>query len=161
MSTTLSNRSPFIRTSRNFPTDAQPLSIELDRSYLDIASCINARVIGTFPTVNAVQTGESWFIRQNQRQAGFRQVYNVTGAGNIPHGINLAQISGFVRIFGTFLDNSTPSAPVWYPLPYVDAAAATNQVAVKVDGTNIVITAGGGAPTISSGTVVLEWLSLP
>jgi hypothetical protein len=36
----------------------------------------------------------------------------------------------------------------------------TNQIALSMDSTNIIITAGAGSPpTISSGQVVLEWLA--
>lgn len=145
---------PFIKTSRNFPQEAQPLSLELSRAYIDLASGVNSRTIGIFPTNKPAVTGESWFISDNQKQQTLRQVYMVTGAGSIAHGINLNQISGFARIFGAFTDGTN-----WYPLPYVDVAAATNQVNIVVTGTNIVITRGAGAPAITQGTVVLEWLS--
>jgi hypothetical protein len=81
-------------------------------------------------------------------------VYIVTGSGNIAHGITTATIAGFTRIYGTFSDGTN-----FYPLPYTDSASATNQVQVVVTPTNIVITAGGGAPAITSGFIVLEWLS--
>jgi len=48
----------------------------------------------------------------------------------------------------------------WYPLPYVDVIAANNQINVIVTPTDIVITAGAGAPpVITSGWVILEWLA--
>jgi len=148
------NPAPFLRTSRNFPQDSQALSVELNRSYLDLAGAINFRSIGIFPVNTYAQTGESWFFT-SQRQLGFRQVYTFTAAGNIPHGINLAQYGPFVKIYGTFTDGTN-----WYPLPYVSATAANNQVEVKLTPTNIVITAGGGSPpSISSGSIILEWIS--
>jgi hypothetical protein len=154
MSGNLFNQVPFVRTSRTFPTDPQALSVEIDRAYIDLANNLNQRIIGLFAKNKPCINGESWFINQNQRQQGIRQVYSFTGAGNIAHGLNLAQIPSFTRIYGTFTDGTN-----WYPLPYVDVANANNQVNVYVSPTNIVITSGAGTPpSITSGLVVLEWL---
>ncbi len=164
MSTTLSNtpnQTSFLRTSRNFPTDdVEKLATEVNRTYLDIASSVNTRVIGIFQVNFPLYTGESWFVSKNRRQQSLRQVYTFTGPSlliNIPHNINTTTISGFVRIYGTFTDGTS-----WYPLNYVDVVSATNQVNVIVNSTNIVITSGAGTPpAILSGTVVLEWIALP
>ncbi len=156
MSSNLTNNSPYLRTSRLFPKDAQGLSVELDKAYIDIANVVNSRTIGVFTVNKPIVNGETWFTSGgNLKQQALRQVYKFTSAGNIPHGINLKAISGFVKIYGTFTDGT-----VWYPLPYVSVTAANNQVNVVVNATNIVITAGAGAPpSITSGTVVLEWIS--
>ena len=156
MSVNVINQAPYLRATRSFPEDIQPLVVEINRSYVDIASKVNDRIIGLFPTNRPAITGEAWFYDKNQRQQTIRQVYLITGAGNIPHNIDLNQIGGFTRIWGTFTNGTN-----WYPLPYVDVVAANNQVNVIVTPTNIVITAGGGTPpTISSGFVVLEWLTV-
>jgi hypothetical protein len=153
---TIVNQVPFLRTTRNFPEEIQPLTEELNRSYVDIAAKVNARTIGLFPTNKPAITGEAWFYNANEKQQTLRQLYTFTSAGSIAHGINLSQIAGISRIFGTFTD-----ATNWYPLPYVDVVSATNQVNVIITPTNIVIAAGGGTPpSITSGFVVVEWLSL-
>lgn len=154
------NQVPYLRTSRDFPQDSQPLSVELNKAYIDIANTVNARTIGLFSTNQPAITGETWFVGGGaQKQQGLRRVYPFTSAGlTIPHGINLSQISGFIRIFGTFVD----AGGIWYPLPYIDTVSATNQVNIIVNTTNIVITKGAGAPpTLASGWVVLEWLANP
>lgn len=153
--TTPSNASPYLRVQRTFPEDAQALSVELSKSYIDIAQNVNRRTIGTYATMATV-TGNNWFLNgSSAKQQTLRQVYTFTGAGSIPHGLNLAELSGFAQIYGTFTDGTN-----WYPLPYVDVTAADNQVNVYVSPMNIVITAGAGSPpSISSGYVVLEWLS--
>lgn len=158
MSIKVVQQSPYLRQQRNFPDDnIQALTIEIDRAYVDTAQKVNDRIIGLFPTNTPIATGEQWFLSgQSARQQTLRQIYTFTAAGNIPHGINLAQIAGFTRIWGTFTDGAS-----WYTLPWVDTVSATNQVNVLVNATNIVITAGGGTPpSITSGFVVLEWLSL-
>lgn len=154
MSTNVVNSVAFLRTSRNFPVDSQALSVEINKSYVDIANAVNVRTIGVFSTNRPSITGNSIYLT-NQRQQTLRQIYPISGAGNYPHGINLSQIAGFLDIYGSFTDNTN-----WYPLPYV-ATIAANQVGVYVDPTNIVITAGAGAPTIVSGWIVLEWVSNP
>ncbi len=154
MSNQVLNQSPYLRTTRTFPPDIQKLSVESDRAYIDIANAVNDRVIGIYATNRPVINGETYFLTSN-RQNALRQVYTFSSAGNIAHGIDTSRIGGFVRIYGTFTDGTT-----WYPLPYVNVVSATNQVSVVVNATNIVITAGAGTPpTITSGTVVLEWIA--
>ena len=154
MTANVVNQVAYLRTSRNFPQDSQPLSVEINKSYVDIASAVNERTIGIFPTDRPAITGESWFLNSRKQQT-LRQLYTFTSAGNINHGINVANIAGFTKIYGTFTNGTN-----WYPLPYVNATAANNQVQVIVTSTQIQIVAGGGAPpTITKGFVVLEWLS--
>jgi len=160
MTANLNNPTSFLRTSREFPQDPELLSVELDKSYVDIANAVNARTIGIFPVNRNVLTGESWFFNQNKKQNTIRQVYRFTTFTSpllIPHGINTTTIGGFTRIYGTATNGTN-----WYPLPYVDVVAANNQINVIVTPTNIVITAGAGAPpAITSGFIVLEWLAQP
>lgn len=155
MSSNVVNTTPFLRTSREYPqNDAHQLSVEVNKSYVDIASAVNNRTISLYPTTRPAINGENWYLN-NQRQQGFRQVYTFTAAGNIAHGITWADVYAFTNIYGTVYDGT-----IWYPIPYVDSTAANNQISIKVNSTNIVITAGGGSPpTISKGYVVLEWIS--
>ena len=153
----------FLRTSRNFPTEAKQLSIEVDRSYIDIARNVNTRTIGFFTLNRSTVTGENWFITQAKRQQGLREVYRFDDTmliGNvitIPHGINFLSITNIVRIWGTFFDGT-----FWQILPYVDVVAVTNQINVKVDATNIIITKGAGAPpAMNNGLVIVEYISNP
>ena len=149
------NSGAYLRTSRDFPEDNQALRVEISRAYIDTANSVNNRTIGVFPIGRPAINGEDWFLPQRKFQ-GQRQVYQITGAGNYPHGINTSQINGFTRIYGTFINNTGN----WYPLPYVDATSATNQISLAVTSTNIAIVAGGGSPPpIVSGFVVLEWLA--
>lgn len=150
-------QAPYLRDQRSFPNDnIQVLTVEIDRAYVDIAAKVNNRTIGLFAIGNAMVTGEQWYTSGSAtKQQTLRQLYQFTGAGNIAHGLNFVSITAFTRIYGTFTDGS-----VWYPLPYVDVSSAANQINVVVNSTNIVITAGAGSPpSITSGYVVLEWLS--
>lgn len=156
MSTNVFNPQPYLRTSREFPEKMPALTVQIDKAYVDTANCVNDRIIGIFATNRPSITGEQWYLAGGaSKQQTLRQVYRITGAGNYAHGINTSAISGFTAIYGTATDGTS-----WYPLPYVNAVAANNQIALSVTATNIVVTAGAGAPpAITSGFVILEWLS--
>lgn len=153
------NTVPYLRTSRNFPEELEQLTVEINKSYIDIANAVNQRTIALFPANRPALTGESWFVNRNQRQETFRQVYPFTtntGSVTIAHGITFEDMAGFTRIYGTAVD----ATPIWYPLPYVDDASATNQISITVDSMNINVSSGAGTPpVIVSGYIVLEWLS--
>lgn len=155
MASNIPNQVSFLRTSRSFPQDAQALSVELDKSYIDIANNVNSRTIGIFTTNRPSITGESFYLVANQRQQTQRQLYKITGAGSTAHGIKLNQIAGFTRIYGTYTDGTN-----WYPIGNVDTTSLANQVSIQVTPTNIVITAGGSV-TLTLAYVVLEWLNNP
>ena len=154
MTANISNQVPFLRTSRTFPEVAQPLAIEVNKSYVDIANCVNERTIGLFSTGRPVINGESWFLSGNKKQQSFRQVYQFTATGNIPHGINTSAITGFTKCQGEFTDGTN-----WYGVIFASSTTITGQVSFYITPTNIVVGAGAGAPTITAGIIILEWLS--
>ena len=156
MTTTVVQRTPYLRVQRNFPLEVQGLSVELSKSYIDIANNVNARTIGIFPTVNPAVNGESWYVSGgNAKQQALRQVYVVTGLGNIPHGINFAQISQFSKPSGSFTDGTN-----YYGLIYASSVPIAGQVTFYLTPTNIVVQAGAGAPSLTGGLIILEWLAV-
>lgn len=165
MSSNIVNQVAYLRTTRQFPKDPDELIVQLDKAYIDTAAAINTRVIGIHSMNRPSITGESWFLQGNRRQQTLRQIYKFTAAGNILHGINVLGISGFTHCFGTYTD----AAGNWYGAIHGSNTAILGQISFYItpnsagnvlDG-NIVILAGAGAPTISSGTLVLEWLAEP
>ena len=151
------NQSPFLRTTRNFPEDdTQQLSVEINRSYVDIASKVNERTIGVYPTSRPVINGEAWFLTKNQKQQGLRQAYTLTTTAAIPHGINTSNIERFVRCWGEFTDGTN-----WYGLINASNVAIPGQITFYLTPTNITFVIGAGAPALTKGTVILEWLSEP
>lgn len=156
MSTPIAN-SPLLPTQRKFPhDDMKQLASVCDYSYIDVASKVNARTIGVFPSGYQIATGEQWVLSgQPSAQNSLRRVYAFTNSTlTIAHGINFTTLTNFIRIFGCFYDGTS-----WQSLPYVDVTAVNKQVTIAVNSTNIVITKGVAAPTISSGLCVLEWIS--
>lgn len=153
--TTPLKQQPYIRAQRSFPNkDMKELSVEMDRAYIDIATKINDRTIGTFSLNNSVVTGEQWYLQGTQKQQTIRQVYTILGSGAIGHGIDFSSITGITKIYGTFTDGTN-----YYPLPYVDITNTNKQVNIVVTPSQIVITSGASAPTVQSAMIVLEWLS--
>ena len=156
------SKSSFLRTSRNFPPDLHQLTVEVNRSYTEIANTVNNRVIGFFTVNRSTVTGENWFITQNKRQQGLRQVYRwddtmlVGTTITISHGIDFLSLTNIVRIWGTFFDGTS-----WQTLPFVSVTLITNQITVAVNATDIVITKGATAPTCENGLVILEWIANP
>ena len=156
MSTTPRSATPFLRVQRQFPSDnPQALSVEIDRAWVDIASAVNARTISLFGTNVQSASGEFWFIQGgNRRLQGLRQVYVFTATGSIPHGINVNSVNQFTKCTGSFTDGTN-----WYGAIFGSNTTIAGQVSFYVTPTDIVIQAGAGAPTIVSGSIVLEWIS--
>ena len=158
--TNIINQTAYLKTSRNFPKDAVELAIELDKAYVDIANAVNAKTIGLFPVNKSAVTGESWFVKSNNRQQTLRQIYTSSGAtayANIAHGLSFSEFDGFTRIFGTYTDGTN-----WYALTPGSTVAIAGQVGFYLTTANIVFTIGAGAPAAGANTrvrIVLEWLS--
>lgn len=155
MTANVVNQVPYLRTSRNFPFDPQPLAVEVNKAYVDTANAVNNRTISIYPTGNPAVNGESWFLVANQKQQGLRQAYMFTTTGNISHGINWNSVSMISpRSYGSFTDGTN-----WYGAIYASNTAIVGQVSFYVTLNNIVVVAGAGAPSITNGLIVLEWLS--
>lgn len=154
MSTNVVNQVAFLRTSREFPSEIKQFTVEVNKAYVDTANAVNNRTISIFPTMRPAINGESWFITQNKRQQGFRQVYPVTSTSSVPHGLIFSNIDRFVRMFGTFTDGTN-----YYGLIAGSSVAVAGQILFYLDPTNIVFVVGAGAPALTSGIVILEWLS--
>ncbi len=157
MSANIPNQVAFLRTSRSFPEDPQQLSVELDRMYLDVATAVNSRTIGIFAPNRPSVTGDSWFVNKNTKQQSSRQVYSFTAAGNIAHKISWGSVSSISpKSYGTFTDSTN-----WYGCIYGSSVSIAGQISFYVTPTNIVVLSGAGAPDITSGFIVLEWISNP
>lgn len=147
------NNVAYLRSARKFPEDLPQLTVEINKAYVDIANAVNNRTISIFPANRPAITGESWFLT-NQRQQTLRQVYSFTTTTSIPHGITLSQIDRFTRTFGEFTDGTN-----WYGLIPGSNVAIAGQISFYIDPTNIVFLTGAGAPALTKGAIVLEWLS--
>lgn len=150
------NKSPYLRDQRNFPEDIKLLVKVIEKAYIDTANAVNARTIGLFPINRAAVTGESYYIRQNQRQQTFRQVFTFITTTAIPHGLKLDQIDYFTNNFGQFTDGTN-----WYGLISGSNVALAGQISFYIDPVNINFLVGAGAPALTKGLLVLQWMSNP
>lgn len=164
------NQVAYLRTSRNFPPNLSQLTVEVDKSYVDIANAVNNRTISLFPANVPAITGENWFIT-NQRQQTLRQIY---AFGTINPGVeldiptNITNFVQFTKISGTVITlNGSSGLPDYRPLPYLDVNAIGGGITILVG--NIIVMGqpvlmirivnGALAPVITSGIAVLEWMS--
>jgi hypothetical protein len=154
MTANIVNQVPYLRTTREFPTDAHDLTVELDKSYLDISNAVNNRTIGIYTTGRPSINGEQWFIN-NQKFQSLRQIYQFSGTNPIPHGIDFTKIYFFTKIQGI---GYTIASNRYFPLPFVNPTA-TGQIEVYLDSTNINFVVGATAPAVDKGLFILEWLS--
>jgi hypothetical protein len=160
MSTDNFNQTPFLRTSRNFPIEAKQLTVEMNKAYVDIANVTNSKTSGIFATNRPMVSADSWFFGNNnqpnfsQKQQGIRQVFEFTSTGNIAHNIPVNSIVQIGNSFGSFTDGTN-----FYGLIYASNTTIVGQVTFYVTATNIVIQAGAGAPSITSGYLVLQWIT--
>jgi hypothetical protein len=150
------NQMPYLRTTRAFPEELHQLTVEVNKSYVDIANAVNNRTISIFPTTRPALTGESWFLFQNQRQQTFRQVYTFTSTASINHGISFVRPGQFINCFGSYTDEINT-----YGLIFSTSVAIAGQIGFYVTPTQIIFTIGAGEPALTSGIIVLQWLSSP
>jgi len=153
MTTTL-RQSPYLQKQRNFPGEIEDLTNEIDKTYIDVASKVNDRTIGTFALGVTIITGEQWHLSGQNPQQTVRKLFKFTSASPISHGINLSQIAGFTSMYGQYTDGTK-----WYGVIAATDKPIANQLTFYVDTANIILTLDGTAPAISSGFIVLEWLS--
>lgn len=154
MASNVVNQIAYLRTSREFPENTHQLAVQMNKSYVDIANAVNSRIIGIFPVNRPAITGEEWFKTNNQKQQSLRQVFTFTSTTSIAHNIKFDQIDGFTRMFGQYTDGNN-----WYGLIPASNVSITGQISFYITPTNIVFVLGAGAPAVTNGRLVIEWLS--
>ena len=153
-------QAPYLREQRQFPnTELKALSNQVDHAYIDIASKVNARIIGTYAVNFPIITGESWFLSgEPKRQQTLRQVYTFTSVSTpIPTGFKLANISQVVQMYGTYSDGTNT-----YGLIAGTSAAIAGQISfyIALNGSssssdNITFLSGAGSPSLTTGIIVI------
>jgi hypothetical protein len=154
MSSNVINQVAYLRTSRQFPEELHQLAVESNKSYIDVANAVNSRTIGIYPKNRPAITGNNFFIT-NQRQQTLRQVYIVASTLTpIPTGFALSGIYQVSQMYGTYTDGTNT-----YGLIPGSNVAITGQICFYINADSITFIDGGGTPTVTSGLIVLEWIS--
>jgi len=156
MSSNVTNQVAYLRTSRNFNEDLNQLTVEINKTYLDIAAAVNERIIGLYPVNKPAITGETFFNGANQKQQTLRQIYLFTSTSSIVHGINVTNTNQFTECYGSYT-NGTNS----YGLLWATNQNVTGQISFYITSTEIVFVVDSEAPSLTSGRIVLTWLSQP
>ena len=156
MSSNIVNQTPYLRSSRDFPEETPILTRELNKAYIDIANTVNNRIIGLFPANLPAITGEKYFLVSNQQQQTLRQVYPITSTASFNHNISNLNPGQITNAFGTYTDGTNT-----YGLVYGTSTATPGLITFYVTSTQVVFVLGAGAPALTSGRIVLTWLSAP
>jgi hypothetical protein len=156
MSSNVVNNAPYLRTTREFPPEVETLARQVNKSYLDIAEAVNFRTIGLYPTNRPAITGERYYITANKPQQTLRQIYRFTATTAINHGIQVIDPSQFTSCFGSYTDGTNS-----YGLIFGTTVAVAGLITFYITSTQIVFVLGAGAPALTTGTIVLHWLSQP
>lgn len=154
----INSESPYLPVSLKFDDKFDVLIPQLLRMYSSIAYRLNNREISIYDLQERI-TGQKWTDSTNLQtpKETFRIVLEFAAIApgatlNIAHGINT--IAQFTKIYGTCIT----ATPDFRPIPYASATAVNQQIEVNVDAANVNIINGAGAPNISSGLIVLEYL---
>jgi|SRR5271170_1767730 len=158
MNNNIINQVAFLRTAREFPHDLDKLTLQMNKSWVDIASAVNVRTIGLFPTVRPAITGEEWFLVNTGKQQTLRQVYTFKTTVSINHGISVTDINQFTRCWGSYTDNTNSFGLIWGTS---SATTIPGQISFYLSPTQIIFIVDGAASAIQRGRIILEWLSSP
>lgn len=159
--TAINSQGYFLDNTLIIPDDKTDLYYLAKDRYTQIADTINLREIGIFP-LTEIETGQQWYTPGNPQQYSqvFRKVIPIAGgvpAGGasaaIAHGIT--SIRRFTNIYGTAIS----AGPLYYALPYADAAG-TGNVQITVTPTTVTVTGGATAPALTDVEVVLEYIKV-
>ena len=166
--TTPINSTPYLRNSRSFPDELLQLSTESDKAYVEVARSINDRTIGLYPIRRPSITGNKYYF-ESQPQQSLRQMYVLGNSlADIPIGFKVSNIYTVANMYGTYTDAVSPPGNIYGFIAgapnagtgiagqilfyiFVDTGSTTTDV--------IRFVSGAGAPTITSGLIVLEWIS--
>jgi len=147
----VNTESPYLPISYDFRREQEALPSQLNSTYTAIALRLNNREISIYD-LNETLTGQKWTNANNLQvpRQTFRKVFNFTAAGATAHNITgLTQVIGY----GQYTDGAN-----FYGVIHGSSVAIAGQVSFYVTPVNLVILSGGGAPAITSGVIVLEFL---
>ena len=155
----VNTRSAYVNLYEEFPLEDSELQIKLSTVHTSLANAVNAREISIYEDGQQIPTGQQFSTpgNANVKRLVFRKMFyfGAIAAGatlNIPHG--LTNVLLYTKIGGGVVTDF----PDFRPLPFVSPFAVANQIGVRVDGANIIISAGAAGSNILNGEVTLEYI---
>lgn len=145
------SESPYLPISYDYGENEENLTSRLNSTYTSIALRLNNREISLYD-FDEILTGQKWTDTTNLQvpKQTFRKVFTFTAAGSTAHNLTgLTQVIGY----GQYTDGTN-----FYGAIHGTSVAIAGQVSFYVTPTNLVILSGAGAPAITSGVIVLEYL---
>lgn len=149
--------------SIDFPQEKQLFLEILSLTYKRIANSVNSKTGGLHSKLEQFNSDQYYtatpFVFRNVYRITF-DVIELNGGANIAPGatVNVAHnIIGIVQIVHWY-GGIVTDAVDFRPLPFVSATLVTNQVEVRATATNVIIVNGATAPTITAGSLTIEYV---
>ncbi len=140
--------------SIDFPEDQEQLRQTLSSSYKRTVDSVNSKEGALYP-LKEVANFQRFFIdgKPNEFRNGYRYVFKLDpNKLTFNHNIsNITEMTNYRAIVTTSLGD-------FRKVPYTDVTNVTNQISMRVTQTQVIITNGATAPTITSGMVILDYL---
>ncbi len=151
----ITNQVFYLRTTRDFSkVSVEELCIDVSKAYLDTANAVNLRTLGIYPTNKSVVSGNSFYLNGNKRQQSLRQVFTFSSTAAITHGITVTDPSFFINCYGSYTNGVNS-----FGLFFGSSVAIAGQITFYVTPTQIIFLTGAGAPSLTQGIVVIEYMS--
>lgn len=146
----------FLDTSLLLPDEGKQVKIVLRDTHFTVTTAINNREISQYP-LQEILCGNSYYTsgKPQKFRDVFRKVFKIDGIApgttkTIPHGI-----SGITE--ATNIKGDAKSSTRFFPLPY-PAVNPTDTIEMYITPSDIVIISGATAQSITTGSIVLEYI---
>jgi hypothetical protein len=147
----------------DFPVERELFLEILTLTYKRIDNEVNSKTGGLHSKIEQFNSDQYYtatpFVFRNVYRKTF-DIIELNGGANIAPGgvVNVAHnIVGIVQIVHWY-GGIVTDAPDFRPLPFVSATLVTDQVQINANATNVIITNGATAPTITAGSLTLEYV---
>jgi len=149
---------PFLPINQTFSQNEGEFHVQITNRDRDIARNINDREIALYDLAE-VPTGQQWFNSANTqvKRNGYRKAF-ILPAITSGNSLSLAHNIVGITIMTRYWANVITDVPDFRQIPYASNALATDQVAMRITSTDILIAVGVAFPNITSGIAVLEYL---
>lgn len=145
---------PTLSPTNIYPEDVQPLEVQIDQVYTDIAFVVNDKARANQYLLQEDITNDDWVTSTANSPIPIYTITLPTGAlvngiNNIPHGILGFDTLVDIRVM---VSNGTNQRMIPYSSP-----TAINSASIDVDNTNVILTLGVGFGAGYSGWIIMQY----